>query len=597
MAAACRERGEAALREEGMAGAGEEEEKEDGEENILYDLLVNTEWPPETEVQPRGNRKHGASFIITRAITGPALFLLRYIWYSPAKFSLPTGLVRLVSKQINWHLVLAREILEAFTVPKDPNPQWRRVAWSHDCTLLAYAESTGTVRVFDLMGSELLVISPTASFPGDLSYAIAGLIFLEYKASAQWSAELLVVNYRGELRSYLVRLLLVGGCETDEDGVSKAAGCGISAWRVLSGSPHYKQVTSYEDDIRTDGVFKMNLSPDGALLAAVHFSGKLTIWSIPSLRQQGEWDQTDQIDNEEYGEALSLAQAYGLDSDLVYQRQWRKSAVNVASIQDYLESNVRALEILFTFHGSALLPHRQAILSNFPETTSPHEYAFLLPEACYSICRGICLAEDWDCIAGDVHGTAEKSNPFRNIQATKTSRNLELPIKQKEQGKVDCALSLVRLGMERNIPGLQVLCDNLITLETVVYETDGDRTLTLKELVDMKDIEKLRLLMKNCQQKIIPDQDQLMIMALECIYSCERDNQLALCYDILECLPQRGYGVSELLEKHGLQKPVSFVKDTKDDAEEARKLMIRLTRHTGRKLVFKGGREIRGKGQ
>lgn len=49
----------------------------------------------------------------------------------------------------------------------------------------------------------------------------------------------------------LYRLLLVGGCETDEDGVSKAAGCGISAWRILSGSPHYKQVTNYEDDVRT----------------------------------------------------------------------------------------------------------------------------------------------------------------------------------------------------------------------------------------------------------------------------------------------------------------------------------------------------------
>lgn len=45
-------------------------------------------------------------------------------------------------------------------VPKDPKPQWRRVAWSYDCTLLAYAESTGTVRVFDLMGSELFVIAP-----------------------------------------------------------------------------------------------------------------------------------------------------------------------------------------------------------------------------------------------------------------------------------------------------------------------------------------------------------------------------------------------------------------------------------------------------
>ncbi|NXY05652.1 NBAS protein, partial [Pteruthius melanotis] len=1092
MAAASGDSG-GAPRERGGAGAGEE--AEDGEANILYDLLVNAEWPPETEVQPRGNRKHGASFIITRAIAGPALFLLRYIWYSPAKFTLPAGLVRLVSKQINWHLVLASNgkllavvqdqcveirsakddfvsIVGKCQVPKDPNPQWRRVAWSHDCTLLAYAESSGTVRVFDLMGSELLVISPTASFPGDLSYAVAGLIFLEYKASAQWSAELLVVNYRGELRSYLVsvgtnqsfqeshsfsfsshyahgitsviyhpghRLLLVGGCETDEDGVSKAAGCGISAWRILSGSPHYKQVTSYEDDVRTaqrrgllrimnlrfysrrgteqDGVFKMNLSPDGALLAAIHFSGKLTIWSVPSLRQQGEWDQTAQpgydelnpdwrlssekrkkikdkesyyplidvnwwadnsvilarcsgaltvssvktlrnllgkacewfesspqvtsahdggflsleceiklvpkrlrlesrpgdedegeddsdsddetsakdryfsylkqglyfvtemerfapprkrprtitknfrlvslrsttpeelyqrkIDNEEYGEALSLAQTYGLDSDLVYQRQWRKSAVNVASIQDYLskikkrawvlheclervpenadaakkllqyglkgtdlealvaigkgedggrfilpgevdieipyedflspdeevdtrkekeakkrqelllsvnfskltleqkelcrsrlklltyldrletyeeilggphaaeqhydgeffkkfrnqnivlsartyarESNVRALEILFTFHGSTLLPHRQAILSNFPETTSPHEYALLLPEACYK--KGTLKIIPWNEQKHREEDWCEKPECRMIIEPSLQDEGQFLYEMQPELLKyrttdlsvdlitdwylsraqeieeyamqVDCALSLVRLGMERNIPGLQVLCDNLITLETVVYETDGDRTLTLKELLEMKDIDKLRLLMKNssdekyvknvyqwmipflhrcenqspglanalfkeylvtlakedltlplkifqnskpaCQQKIIPDQDQLMITALECIYSCERDDQLSLCYDILECLPQRGYGpetdktntlhdevdeleqilsVSELLEKHGLQKPVSFVRDTKGSAEEARKLMIRLTRHTGRK--------------
>lgn len=45
-------------------------------------------------------------------------------------------------------------------MPKDPNPQWRRVAWSYDCTLLAYTDSTGTVRLFDLMGSELFVIPP-----------------------------------------------------------------------------------------------------------------------------------------------------------------------------------------------------------------------------------------------------------------------------------------------------------------------------------------------------------------------------------------------------------------------------------------------------
>lgn len=41
--------------------------------------------------------------------------------------------------------------------------------------------------------------------------------------------------------------------------------------------------------------------------------------------------------------------------------------------------------------------------------------------------------------------------------------------------------------------------------------------------------------------------------------------------------------MSELLEKHGLEKPISFVRDTQCDMEEARRLMVRLARHTGRK--------------
>ncbi|XP_029451786.1 neuroblastoma-amplified sequence [Rhinatrema bivittatum] len=1067
------------------------------EENVLYDLLVNVEWPPEAEAQPRGNRGHGASSIITKAITGPALFILQYLWYSPAKFLLPLGLVRLVSKQINWHLVLASNgkllatvqdqyveirsakddfgsVIGKCQVPKDPNPHWRRVAWSHDCTLLAYTESTGTVRLFDLMGSELFVIPPANSFPGDFSYAIAGLIFLEYKASTQWSAELLVINYRGQLKSYLVsvggnqsyqenhsfnfsshychgitaavyhpghRLLLVGGCEIGEDGVSKAAQSGITAWRILSGAPYYKQVTSYEDNVSAtlkrrgllrimnlrfssrqgrdqDGIFKLSLSPDGTLLAAIHFSGKLTIWGLPSLKQQGKWHQNDQpgydeinpnwrsslekrkkmkdkesfyslidvnwwadnavilarcsgaltvssvktlknllgkscewfepslqvtaahdggflsleceiklapkrsrlekrpgedaddnedsdcddensakaryfsyikqglyfvtemerfapprkrprmitknyrlvslksttpeelyqrkIENEEYGEALSLAHAYGLDTDLVYQRQWRKSAVNIASIQDYLskikkrswvlhecvervpesvdaakellqyglkgtdvealiaigkreddgrfilpgevdideipyeefftpaeeaenlkerenrkrqellkvvnfskltleqkelcrcrlklltyldrlstyeeilggphaaeqrydagffkkfrnqnivlsartcarESNVQALEILFTYHGSELLPHRLAILSNFPETTSPHEYPILLPEACFEAGELVIVPwneqkhrdKDW-CEESNCKSIVEPSSQDEAeflyeeqpelIKYRSTKLTVDLVTNwywnraeeiESYARQVDGALSLVRLGKERNIHGLQVLCDDLVTLETLVYEAGFDIVLTLKDLQQLQDIEKLRLLMKNsskekyvknayqwmvpflhrceihmpglanellkeylvtlakedldfplkifqhskpdCQQKLIPDQDQLMMIALGCIYNCERDDQLSLCYDVLECLPQRGYGcetditkslhdkvdqleqilsVSEILEKHGLQKPISFVKETQSRPEEARNLMIRLTRHTGRK--------------
>uniref|UniRef100_A0A665VUJ6 Neuroblastoma-amplified sequence N-terminal domain-containing protein n=1 Tax=Echeneis naucrates TaxID=173247 RepID=A0A665VUJ6_ECHNA len=1038
------------------------------DENILYDLLVITEWPPETDTQ-------ASPTLISCSLTPVS--------------SLPLGLVHLANKQINWQLVLARcnilthacarafFFLFSVTVPKDPNPQWRRVAWSHDCTLLAYADSTGTVRLFDLMGSELFVIPPVVSFPGDFSCAVAGLIFLEYTASAQWSAELLVITYGGGLKSYLVsvgtnqnfqenhsfsfsahyshgitsaiyhpghRLLLVGGCESGDDSTCKASCCGITAWRALSGSPHYKHVTSYEDDVNPkgffripsfrffsrqgdekDGVFRMSLSPDGSILAVIHLSGRLSLWDVPSLKQRATWSQDQQpgfeeinpewktslerrkkikdkeqyyplvdvnwwsdnvlilarcsgsvtvssartlrnllgrscewfdpsprvtaahdggflslecevklaqkrgrlennlssvagedeegddggdsdsdeessakaryfgyikqglyyvtemerfapprkrprtviknyrlvslrsttpeelyqrkIDNEEYGEALSLAKAYNLDSDLVYQRQWRKSTVSIASIQDYLskirkrswvlhecvervpenvdaakellqyglkgtdlealiaignredggrfimpgdvdlddlpyedmlsddeelemkkerenskrrellakvdfsrltleqkelcrnrlkllsyldrlatyeeilggphaaeqkydaeffkkfrsqnivlsarnyarESNVQALDILFTYHGADLLQHRLAILYNFPETTSPHEYTILLPEACLDD-RGELVLIPWDeqrhremdwCEAEECRTVLDQNlfddDSFLYEEVPELLRfrtdtpSIELLTdwyQSRAQDidscsrQVDCALSLVRLGKEREIPGLELLCDDLVTMETLVYETSCELSLTLKDLQQLSDIDKLCLLMKNsnteryvkdafqwmvpflhrcegkregaaksllseylvslaqqdltlpliifqhskpdCQQKTIGDPDQLMAVALECIYTCERDDQLSLCYDILECLPQRGYGpetgittslhdqvdklekhlsVVEVLEKHGLQKPISYVKNSQNSEEEAHQLMVKLCRHTGRK--------------
>nr|XP_061806612.1 NBAS subunit of NRZ tethering complex-like [Nerophis lumbriciformis] len=1066
------------------------------EENILYDLLVITEWPPETDTQLRGNKEHNTS-LVAKALTGPFRLILQYLWYSPSSSSLPPGLLHLVNKQIGWQLVLAsngkllavvqdqcveiRSVRDDFgsvigkcQVPKDPNPQWRRVAWSHDCALLAFADSTGTVRLFDLVGSELFVIPPALSFPGDFSCAVAGLIFLEYTGSAQWSAELLVITYGGGLKSYLVsvgttqnfqenhtfsfsghyphgitsgvyhpghRLLLVAGCHSGDDGSSKASSCGLTAWRALSASPHYKQVTSYQDDVSTsqkrgflrmpslrlfsrqgdekDGVFRMSLSPDGTLLAVIHFSGRLSLWDVPSLKERAAWEQEQQpgfeeinpewktslerrkkikdkeqyrplvdvnwwsanvlilarcsgavtvssvrnlrnllgkscewfetsprvtaahdggflslecevklaqkrgrpesnlgeddeggddgggdsdsddetsakaryfgylkqglyyvtemerfapprkrsrtilknyrlvslrsttpeelyqrkIDNEEYGEALSLAQAYNLDSDLVYQRQWRKSTVSIASIQDYLskirkrswvlhecvervpenvdaakellqyglkgtdlealiaignredggrfimpgdldlddlpyedlsdeeelteregrrkrelldkvdfsrltleqkelcrsrlkllsyldrlatyeeilggphaaeqkydaeffkkfrsqnivlsarsyarESNVQALDILFTYHGAELLQHRLAILSNFPETTSPHEYTALLPEACVDE-RGERSLIAWDerrhrqtdwCETDECRAVLEQ-NPFdddtslyedapdllrfRWVTPSVTllsdwycsrARQIESCSRQ-----VDCALSLVRLGTERDIPGLEALCDDLVTMETLVYETRRHPGLTLRELQQMDHIDKLRLLMNDsskdryvkdafqwmlpflhrcerqeagaaarllrdflvglasrdlsfpliifqhskpdCSQKVIGDPDQLMRVALECIYCSERDDQLSLCYDILECLPQRGFGpetdatsslhdqvdqlekhlsVAEVLEKHGLQKPISYVRKSQKSPEEAHQLMVKLCRHTGRK--------------
>uniref|UniRef100_A0A665VVT5 Neuroblastoma-amplified sequence N-terminal domain-containing protein n=1 Tax=Echeneis naucrates TaxID=173247 RepID=A0A665VVT5_ECHNA len=985
------------------------------DENILYDLLVITEWPPETDTQ-------ASPTLISCSLTPVSV---------PSSSSLPLGLVHLANKQINWQLVLARcnilthacarafFFLFSVTVPKDPNPQWRRVAWSHDCTLLAYADSTGTVRLFDLMGSELFVIPPVVSFPGDFSCAVAGLIFLEYTASAQWSAELLVITYGGGLKSYLVsvgtnqnfqenhsfsfsahyshgitsaiyhpghRLLLVGGCESGDDSTCKASCCGITAWRALSGSPHYKHVTSYEDDVNPkgffripsfrffsrqgdekDGVFRMSLSPDGSILAVIHLSGRLSLWDVPSLKQRATWSQDQQpgfeeinpewktslerrkkikdkeqyyplvdvnwwsdnvlilarcsgsvtvssartlrnllgrscewfdpsprvtaahdggflslecevklaqkrgrlennlssvagedeegddggdsdsdeessakaryfgyikqglyyvtemerfapprkrprtviknyrlvslrsttpeelyqrkIDNEEYGEALSLAKAYNLDSDLVYQRQWRKSTVSIASIQDYLSKirkrswvlhecvervpeNVDAAKELLQYglKGTDLealiaignredggrfimpgdvdlddLPYED-MLSDDEELEMKKERENskrreLLAKVDFSrltleqkeLCRNrlkllsyLDRLATYEEILGGPHAAEQKYDAeffkkFRSQNIVLSARNyaresnvqaLDILFTYHDSSKhtkkdhinlfdddsflyeevpellrfrtdtpsielltdwyqsraqdidscsrqVDCALSLVRLGKEREIPGLELLCDDLVTMETLVYETSCELSLTLKDLQQLSDIDKLCLLMKNvsyiiyafqwmvpflhrcegkregaaksllseylvslaqqdltlpliifqhskpdCQQKTIGDPDQLMAVALECIYTCERDDQLSLCYDILECLPQRGYGpetgittslhdqvdklekhlsVVEVLEKHGLQKPISYVKNSQNSEEEAHQLMVKLCRHTGRK--------------
>lgn len=45
--------------------------------------------------------------------------------------------------------------------------------------------------------------------------------------------------------------------------------------------------------------------------------------------------------------------------------------------------------------------------------------------------------------------------------------------------------------------------------------------------------------------------------------------------------------VAEVLEKHGLQKPISYVRNSQNSEEEAHQLMVKLCRHTGRRYGHK----------
>lgn len=50
-----------------------------------------------------------------------------------------------------------------YTVPRDLNPQWRKMSWSPDCSLLAIAHSNGKVSFYDLLASNVFNIPPVCS--------------------------------------------------------------------------------------------------------------------------------------------------------------------------------------------------------------------------------------------------------------------------------------------------------------------------------------------------------------------------------------------------------------------------------------------------
>ncbi|XP_022105886.1 neuroblastoma-amplified sequence-like [Acanthaster planci] len=357
----------------------------DDAENILYDLLVLAEWPKEPETlttviaeKPKGSLVGKLSSAAYRS----AWTFLRSTGLplrTSTPCSLPAALIKLINAQISWHMattsndrllaILEESCIEIrsarddytsslgkCSIPKDLYPQWRKLTWSPDATMLACSDSSGNVRVVDLMGSILFTIEKTSrqqQLPGtplDLSCAVASLIFTQHKKSTKWSTELIVITYHGSLHSYLVSptdgyvlnhcfqfgsehplgvssavylhtrsLLLIGSCSQEEgqDAVTMATRHGISAWRRLDEEPYYKLVTDYSGEIKKsgssrrllrrmtsisifhrvdkqDGIYKMCMSPEGKQLVTVHQSGLVSLWDVPSLKNRGIWSPESQ---------------------------------------------------------------------------------------------------------------------------------------------------------------------------------------------------------------------------------------------------------------------------------------------------------------
>lgn len=238
----------------------------------------------------------------------------------------------------------------------DPYPSWRLVSWSLDCSMVAVAYSSGTVEIFNILGASLFTIYPPKYREGvvqvDSSNALAALIFSDVRTQKiKWAAELILIDYHGNVRCYFVSptegyqeshvfsfsgiypegitavtntanglLVVAGMCSYMEDQTLKnnGLGHGLTVWRMINHYPHYKHVPTIDEEEyipinkgilshipgfrkavpKSDCIFRLCISPSGQQMAALHVSGSLSIWDIPSLRKRKFWLLPDQPDRE-----------------------------------------------------------------------------------------------------------------------------------------------------------------------------------------------------------------------------------------------------------------------------------------------------------
>lgn len=96
-----------------------------------------------------------------------------------------------------------------FLVPKDAFPQWRKLAWSPDGTILVLASSNGYISFYNALGNNIFNISPKTVSQNphilEAGDAIASIIFLKPRMKPEkWSYEFISITYSGLLRSYHV---------------------------------------------------------------------------------------------------------------------------------------------------------------------------------------------------------------------------------------------------------------------------------------------------------------------------------------------------------------------------------------------------------
>ncbi|XP_076751683.1 NBAS subunit of NRZ tethering complex [Xylocopa sonorina] len=331
---------------------------------ILYELLEYFVRKQEPELIRCKND------VVILPTTGTIKNALRYL---NNRYSIPESISQQISLTLPWKFairdcgrllaVLQENVIEIrkakdeyssivgkASVPKDAFPQWRKLAWSPDGTLLVLASSNGYTSFFNALGNNIFNINPKTVSQNphilEAGDAIASMIFLKPRTKPEkWSYEFLLITYSGLVRSYHIsvingfeanyefsfgtfyknginaviydekhHLFYVAGNTLTQKLMSSASDSGLTSWRPLNEHPYCKLSFSFDDDSKPKSrfsiwniiptlsllpeslIFKIKISPNNKFLTCLHTDGSISLWRLPTLLIQKRWKLSEQPD-------------------------------------------------------------------------------------------------------------------------------------------------------------------------------------------------------------------------------------------------------------------------------------------------------------
>ncbi|OUM69011.1 hypothetical protein PIROE2DRAFT_38588, partial [Piromyces sp. E2] len=256
-----------------------------------------------------------------------------------------------------------------------------------------------------------------------------------------------------------------------------------------------------------------------------------------------------------YEEIMNLGHTAELKEHFSFEfSKFRDANLVLQAMLYAVDEKFEELRILFNRHTEELLPYRMNILEYIPEAVNPNLYEFLLPEIENTprydiseekemesgekkwISNPWRITPDWvesNNIKNVIQweeDVPEDAEPFVNIRINEYPASSNTITQwyidrahsiEKNTGLIRNALDLIQLGINKNVPNLETIYEDLITLSSLAYDCfsiDGNNIfeIDLETLENLNEQEIVNLFMKETNsERIVDDVRNFVLPYLE----------------------------------------------------------------------------------